>query len=76
VLSVDTSVAHLNAALGRKTWLLLPAIPDWRWLFGRSDSPWYPTMTLYRQTKIGDWREVFERVERNLKTLFTGGSAA
>ncbi len=76
VLSVDTSVAHLNAAMGRKTWLLLPAIADWRWLLGRSDSPWYPTMTLYRQTKIGDWREVFERVERNLKTLFTRGSAA
>jgi ADP-heptose:LPS heptosyltransferase len=75
VLSVDTSVAHLNAAMGRRTWLLLPAIPDWRWLLHRSDSPWYPTMTLLRQTRSGDWRDVFEQVERNLTTLFKGSAA-
>jgi tetratricopeptide (TPR) repeat protein len=75
VLCVDTSVAHLNAAMGRKTWLLVPAIPDWRWLSGRNDSPWYPTMTLFRQTRSGEWRDVFERLEHELKALITAGLA-
>jgi len=66
VVSVDTSVAHLSAALGRPTWILLSFNPDWRWLLDRNDSPWYPTATLYRQSRIGDWREVFERVARDL----------
>ncbi len=67
VLSVDTSVAHLSGALGRPTWILLPFSPDWRWLLDREDSPWYPTVKLYRQRRIGDWNEVLDRVAADLQ---------
>jgi tetratricopeptide (TPR) repeat protein len=66
VISVDTSVAHLNGALGNETWMLLPFTPDWRWMLDRNDSPWYPTMKLYRQKTAGDWNEVFARVATDL----------
>jgi ADP-heptose:LPS heptosyltransferase len=69
VISVDTSVAHLSAALGRKTWILLPFGPDWRWLWDRDDSPWYPTATLYRQRVRGDWGGVLTRVAADLARL-------
>jgi hypothetical protein len=67
VISVDTSVAHLSAALGKPTWVLLPFSPDCRWLLNRKDSPWYPTVTLYRQGSIGDWRDPLARVAADLK---------
>ena len=67
VVSVDTSVAHLAAALGRPTWILLPFTPDYRWLLDRDDSPWYPTMRLFRQTRPADWQGVFERVRGELE---------
>jgi ADP-heptose:LPS heptosyltransferase len=70
VLSVDTSVAHLAGALGRPTWILLPWYPDWRWQLDRDDSPWYPSVRLYRQTTPGDWRGVLERVARDLVRFF------
>jgi hypothetical protein len=66
VISVDTSVAHLSAALGRKTWILLPFNPDCRWLLDRNDSPWYSSATLYRQARSGDWHGVLTRVGANL----------
>ena len=66
VISVDTSVAHLSAALGKKTWVLLPHTPDWRWQLERSDSPWYPSIQLYRQPSIGDWTSVLEKVKLDL----------
>jgi hypothetical protein len=66
VLTVDTSLAHLAGALGRRTWVLLAHIPDFRWLRGRADSPWYPSLKLYRQTTAGDWGGVFERVAADL----------
>jgi hypothetical protein len=66
VISVDTSLAHLSGALGRRTWVLLPFNPDWRWLRDRDDSPWYPTAKLYRQKAVGDWNEVFARVATDL----------
>ena len=62
VITVETSVAHLAGALGCKTWTLLCYTPDHRWLLDRDDSPWYPTMRLFRQTRPGDWQGVFERV--------------
>ncbi|MSP81785.1 MAG: hypothetical protein EXQ94_02350 [Alphaproteobacteria bacterium] len=55
VITVDTSVAHLAGALGRPVWLLLSAAGEWRWLIGRTDSPWYPTMRIFRQSRLGDW---------------------
>src|ERR1700723_1358896 len=74
VISVDTSVAHLSAALGRKTWILLPFNPDCRWLLDRHDSPWYPSARLYRQARTGDWQEVLTRVAADLDREFAQGS--
>ena len=73
VLSVDTSVAHLAAALGRPTWVLLAQSPDWRWLLDREDSPWYPSIRLFRQGNPGSWLEVFQRVENALSECHTTG---
>jgi hypothetical protein len=66
VISVDTSVAHLAAALGKPVWLLDRFDPCWRWLLGRRDSPWYPTLRLYRQPLPGDWDSVLAEVARDL----------
>jgi tetratricopeptide (TPR) repeat protein len=69
VVSVDTSVAHLAGALGRPVWVLLPFSADYRWLLDREDSPWYPSARLWRQSRIGDWDGVLERVEQELLQL-------
>lgn len=69
VISVDTSVAHLAAALGRPTWILLPHVADWRWHLDRDDSPWYPTARLFRQTEAGDYGGVLARVRGELSAL-------
>jgi tetratricopeptide (TPR) repeat protein len=69
VVSVDTATAHLSAAMGKPTWLLLPVNSDWRWLLERDDSPWYPSMRLFRQRSIGDWSEVIQRVRQALDNL-------
>jgi tetratricopeptide (TPR) repeat protein len=69
VISVDTAVAHLAGALGKKIWVLLPFIPDWRWLLDRKDSPWYPEMKLFRQKKSGDWNSVFEEVKNEIENF-------
>ena len=68
VISVDTSVAHLAGAMGKPTWLLLPWAADWRWLQERSDTPWYPSMRLFRQNKLGAWDNVFEQVTGALQS--------
>lgn len=69
VISVDTSVAHLAGALGKPVWILLPHPPDWRWMLGRSDSPWYPTARLYRQGEARSWPDVLARVRADLASL-------
>ncbi|MCX8520426.1 MAG: tetratricopeptide repeat protein, partial [Rhodoferax sp.] len=69
VISVDTSVAHLAAAMGKPTWILLPYTPDWRWLLERSDSPWYSSARLYRQAQPAQWQHVLERVAAELRSL-------
>ncbi|MDX1738719.1 MAG: glycosyltransferase family 9 protein, partial [Alphaproteobacteria bacterium] len=66
IISVDTAVAHLAGALNVPVWTLLPFAPDWRWQMVRGDSPWYPSMSLIRQTSPGDWREVIHRVRNRL----------
>jgi len=66
VITVDTSVAHLAGAMGCPTWILLPYTPDYRWLLGRDDSPWYPTVRLFRQTETRDYGEVVDRVRSAL----------
>jgi ADP-heptose:LPS heptosyltransferase len=67
VIAVDTSVAHLAAALGKPVWLMLPFAPDFRWLFDREDSPWYPGMRLFRQQELGDWNGVVARISAALQ---------
>jgi hypothetical protein len=69
VVTTDTSIAHLAGALGVPVWLALSAGPDWRWLLGREDSPWYPSMRLFRQSRPHDWDEVFERMAAELRRL-------
>ncbi len=68
LITVDTAVAHLGGAMGAEVWTLLPHTPDWRWLLDRDDSPWYPTMRLFRQPKWGDWDSVVVAVIDALKT--------
>ncbi len=70
VITVDTAIAHLAGALGAQVWLLLPHVPDWRWLLGRDDSPWYPSMRLFRQPRRGDWPSVIARVRDELALRF------
>ena len=69
VISVDTSIAHLAGALNRPAWTLLPFAPDWRWMAERPDSPWYPSMRLYRQEKRSSWTEPVARVHADLEEL-------
>ena len=69
LISVDSSPVHLAGALGRPVWMMLPFVPDWRWLLGRSDSPWYPTLRIFRQPAVGDWSSVTRAVAQELRTL-------
>jgi len=69
VITVDTSVAHLAGALGQTVWVLLAQVPDWRWMYEREDSPWYPSMRLFRQTRAGDWQNVIQRAIEALAAM-------
>lgn len=66
IISIDNSTAHFAGALGKPVWTLLPALPDWRWMFDRNDSPWYPSMKLFRQTDPGNWLPVLNKVKDEL----------
>ena len=68
IVTCDTSVAHLAGALGCPAWLLLKPVPDWRWLLDRADSPWYPTMRLFRRTEAEDWPGLLMRVGAALRS--------
>jgi FkbM family methyltransferase len=76
VICVDTAVAHLAGALGKPVWLMLPQPPDFRWMEEREDSPWYPTMRLFRQRRRGDWNEVVARVKAALQERLDEASSA
>ncbi len=67
IISIDTAVVHLAGAMGKEVWTLLPFSPDWRWMTDRTDSPWYPSMSLFRQSEPGDWGSVFKRVKIKLE---------
>jgi ADP-heptose:LPS heptosyltransferase len=67
VISIDTAVAHLAAAMGKPVSILLPRFPTWRWLLDRDDSPWYPTVRLFRQEKSGDWTSPVARVAQAIQ---------
>lgn len=69
VITIDTSVAHLAGAMGKRVWVLLPFIADWRWLLDRSDSPWYPSARLFRQQQTGDWTGVIDQVRYELRSV-------
>lgn len=72
VISCDTAAAHLAGALGVRTWVALRQYPEWRWLLDRSDSPWYPTMRLFRQKQDGEWKNVFDEIEAALRAEVSG----
>lgn len=67
VIGIDTAAAHLAGAMGKPVWVMLRHVADWRWLAGREDSPWYPSMRLFRQQKPGEWRQVVEQVAMCLR---------
>ncbi len=69
IITIDTSIAHLAGTMGKPAWLLLPFVPDWRWLLDRDDSPWYPSMRLFRQPSRNDWASVISRVQQQLAIM-------
>jgi ADP-heptose:LPS heptosyltransferase len=71
VISVDTALVHLAGAMGWPVWVMLAAVPDWRWMLGRDDSPWYPSMWLFRQQRRGDWTPVLHDVARQLEDMLS-----
>ena len=69
LISIDAPVAHLAAAMGVKTWVLLSSVADWRWQLGGTEAPWYPTARIFQQAIPGDWNDVFAAVRRELDAL-------
>jgi ADP-heptose:LPS heptosyltransferase len=75
VVSVESAVAHLAGALGVPVWVLVPLSSDWRWMLERTDSPWYPSMRLFRQKGFGQWDQVFAQIKEELIKLLRIRSA-
>jgi hypothetical protein len=69
IITCETSIAQLAGALGRPTWVALKQVPDWRWMLHREDSPWHPTLRLFRQPQRNDWASVFSTIEQTLRAL-------
>jgi len=69
IITVDTAITHLAGALGCKTWLLLPLSTDWRWITDRTDSYWYPTITIFKQQEPFNWTKVIHNIENELRTI-------
>jgi Tfp pilus assembly protein PilF len=76
LVSVDSGMAHLAGSMGRPVWIMLPHSPDWRWLLDRADSPWYPTVRLFRQTTPKQWTDVAESITKELRRIFGDQSKA
>jgi len=72
IVSIDNATVHMAGALGRPVWTMVPAVPDWRWLLDRTDSPWYPSMRLFRQARAGDWASVVDAVAAALAREVAG----
>ena len=66
IITIDTATAHLAGAMGRPVWVLLPFAPDWRWFLSLSDSPWYPTMRLFRQSEPENWQQPLNEIRMSL----------
>ena len=66
IITPDTALAHLAGALGVPVWVAIKFVPDWRWMLNRDDSPWYPTMRLFRQKLDGDWKGLFSEIEKSV----------
>jgi ADP-heptose:LPS heptosyltransferase len=75
VISIDSAAAHLAGAMGKAVWVMLTFDADWRWMAGRPDSPWYPTMRLFRQEKMGDWARPIGQVAAALREMQEQGKA-
>ena len=74
VVTSDTATPHLAGALGVPIWVALKRVPDWRWMLAGEQTPWYPTMRLFRQTTAGDWESVFSEMARALQTVMQSRS--
>ena len=75
VISIDNTTVHMAGALGKQVWTLLPYIPDWRWMLEREDTPWYPSMRLFRQNETGDWSGIFAQVRLELEQYMVDNTA-
>ena len=76
IISVDSAVAHLAGALGKPVWLLLPFSTDWRWIWEKTDSPWYPTMRIFKQHVPFDWDSVIKKIYKSLKEMSCVGNTS
>ncbi|MCK5640178.1 MAG: hypothetical protein KAJ19_05255, partial [Gammaproteobacteria bacterium] len=75
IITVDTAVAHLAGAMGKPVWVLLPYAPDWRWGLENKNTPWYPSMQLYRQHTVTEWTDIVEEISEDLRSLLKNNNS-